>query len=111
MSAGSIPEVYDKYLLLPHGYHDGAMIRRDLSQGGFSSDPRMEIVTARSRAASARIPAVAFCHWTALRTGIEARNPAKLRAATDAAEAAIAARYGHAAVDGKIQPCVSAVKR
>src|SRR6185436_20903139 len=42
---------------VPHGYHDTATIRRDLSGGGFSSEPRIETVAARSRAAAARIPA------------------------------------------------------
>jgi len=96
---------------LPHGYHDVAMIRRDLSQGGFSSDPRIETVTARSRAASARVPAMAFCQGTPLRNEIESRDRAKLGAATDAAQAAIAARFGHAAVEGKIQAHVVAAGR
>jgi hypothetical protein len=96
---------------LPHGYHDTAMIRRDLAHGGFSSEPRIETVTARSRAASARVPAMAFCQGTPLRSEIEARDPSKLSAATDAAEAAIAARFGPAAIDGKIQAHVIEVER
>jgi SAM-dependent methyltransferase len=96
---------------LPHGYHDTAMIRRDLSSGGFSSEARIETVTARSRAASARIPAMALCQGSPLRAEIEARDPSKLDAATEAAEAAIAARFGHAAVDAKIQAHVIAVER
>jgi SAM-dependent methyltransferase len=100
---------------LPHGYHDTAIIRRDLANGGFSSQPpslpRIETVTARSRAASARIPAMALCQGSPLRTEIESRDPARLAAATDVAEAAIAARFGHAAVDGKIQAHVIAVQR
>lgn len=88
---------------VPHGYHDTAMIRRDLASGGFSEQPEIQTVAARSRAASARIPAMALCQGTPIRLEIEARDPARLNAATDAAEMALAARFGHAAVDGKIQ--------
>ena len=94
---------------VPHGYHDPAMIRRDLASGGFSEQPGIETVTARSRAASARIPAVAFCQGTPIRNEIESRDPARLHAATAATESALAARFGHAAVDGKIQAHVVSV--
>lgn len=93
----------------PHGYHDTATIRRDLAAGGFSEQPGIRTVTARSRAASARIPAIAYCQGTPLRGEIESRDPAALSAATQAAEAALAARFGHSAVDGKIQAHVVAI--
>ena len=95
---------------VPHGYHDTATIRRDLSGGGFSSESRIETIAARSRAATARIPAIAFCQGTPLRGEIEARDPAGLAAATDATEAALRARFGHAAVDGKIQAHIISVE-
>ena len=94
---------------VPHGYHDTATIRRDLSSSGFSEQPRIQTVAARSRAASARIPAVAFCQGTPIRNEIEARDPARLDAVTAAAEAALAERFGHAAVDGRIQAHVVSV--
>lgn len=94
---------------VPHGYHDTAMIRRDLSSGGFSEQPGIQTVAARSRAASARIPAMALCQGTPIRNEIEARDPARLNAATDAAEMALAARFGHAAVDGRIRAHVVSV--
>jgi ubiquinone/menaquinone biosynthesis C-methylase UbiE len=86
----------------PHGYHDTAIIRRDLENAGFS---RIEIETRpdQSRAPSPRMPAVAYCKGTLLRSEIVARSPDKLEAATDLAEAAIAARHGHGAVAAKIQ--------
>jgi ubiquinone/menaquinone biosynthesis C-methylase UbiE len=86
----------------PHGYHDKAQIRRDVEAAGFT---RVTIDTkaAESRAASPRVPAVAYCHGTVLRTEIEARQPGGLDAATDAAEAAIAARHGGGEVAAKIQ--------
>jgi hypothetical protein len=87
------------------------MIRRDLSSGGFSSDPEVVTLAARSLAASAHIPAVAYCQGTPLRDEIEVRDRAKLILATDAAEAALAERFGSAAVDARIQAHVVSVKR
>jgi hypothetical protein len=50
----------------PHGYFDAGLIRADLTNAGFTKIPEVTTVTARSRAASPRIPAVAFCHGTPL---------------------------------------------
>src|SRR5215210_1710770 len=71
----------------PHGYFDTSIIVRDLSAGGFTS-PQIETVDARSRAESARIPAIAFCQGTPLRNEIETRN-GSLTEATDVAAEAI----------------------
>ena len=87
----------------PHGYHDRRAIERDLASAGFVGAPKIDTLAARSRAASPRIPAVAFCQGTPLRNEIEARNAARLGEATDIAEQAIAKRFGRGAVDGKIQ--------
>jgi SAM-dependent methyltransferase len=96
---------------IPHGYHERATIERDLRSGGFGSRLDFETVTARSRAASARIPAVAYCQGTPLRNEIEARDAARLEVATEAATEAIARKFGLAAVDGKIQAHVIAVEK
>src|SRR3954471_15035824 len=45
----------------PHGYHDRRTVERDLAAGGFSGAADISTVAARSRAANARIPAIAFC--------------------------------------------------
>ena len=95
---------------VPHGYHDILAIRRDLAAAGFHAEAQVTTVAARSRAASAHIPAVAFCQGTPLRNEIEARDAGKLPAATAAAEAAIAAQFGTAAIDGKIQAHVFQVE-
>ena len=95
----------------PHGYHDLSLVARDLREGGFVSPPQRDTLAARSRAPSPRIPALAFCQGTPLRTEIEARDKARLGEATDLAAAAIAARFGRGAVDGKIQAHVVAVER
>ena len=57
----------------PHGYHDRQIVERDLVSGGFSAPPRIDTLAARSRAASARNPAIAYCQGTPLRNEIEAR--------------------------------------
>ena len=94
----------------PHGYHDLAVIGRDLEQGGFSVPPHSGTVAARSRAASPRIAAIAYCQGTPLRNEIEARGPARLGEVTDIAAAAIAQRFGSGPVDGKIQAHIVTVE-
>jgi SAM-dependent methyltransferase len=88
---------------IPHGYHDRPAIERDLANGGFTASPQITTVAARSRAKSCRVPAVAYCQGTPLRNEIEARDASRLGEATDVAAEAVARRFGHGAVDGKIQ--------
>jgi ubiquinone/menaquinone biosynthesis C-methylase UbiE len=86
----------------PHGYHDIALIRRDLGEAGFTR-VAIETRAEQSRAASPGIPATAYCQGTVLRTEIETRQPGALQAATGHAAAAIAARHGNGEVAAKIQ--------
>ena len=86
----------------PHGYHDTALIRRELEAAGFSR-VTIETKAEQSRAPSPRLPAVAYCQGTVLRTEIEARDAGGLEAATDHAESVIAEKHGRGAVSAKIQ--------
>ena len=86
----------------PHGYHDKALIRSELKAAGFS-DVVIETRAEQSRAPSPRLPAVAYCQGTVLRTEIEARDPGKLDAATDHAASELARRHGSGEVAAKIQ--------
>jgi SAM-dependent methyltransferase len=95
---------------LPHGYHDKATIAQDVAGGGFAAPPRIETVAARSRATSARIPAVGYCEGTPLRSEIEGRDASRLAEATDVAARAIAERFGRGPVDGRIQAHVVTVE-
>ena len=95
----------------PHGYHDTAVIARDLKQGGFAEPAQIETIAARSRAALASDPAVAYCQGTVLRSEIEARDKAGLAGATEVAAQAIARRFGPGPVDGKIQAHIVTVKK
>ncbi len=96
---------------IPHGYHDRSVIARDLIAGGFTQPPEFTLLAERSRADSPRVPAMAYCQGTPMRSEIEARGPSSLSEATDIAEAAIARRFGAGAVDGKIQAHVITVAR
>ena len=87
----------------PHGYWDPLTITRDLANGGLTGSPQITTVAARSRAESARVPALAYCQGTPLRNEIEARNASLLGEATDIAAEAVAQRFGRGAVDAKIQ--------
>lgn len=93
----------------PHGYFDRAKIEADLASAGFTQPVRFETVAKRSRAASARIAALAYCQGTPWRNEIEARDPSGLERATDAATAAIQRQFGQGPVDGKIQAHVVTV--
>jgi hypothetical protein len=86
----------------PHGYHDTARIRSELEEAGFSR-VIIETRAEQSRASSPRLPAVAYCQGTLLRSEIEARETGKLEAATDYVASAIADKHGRGEVAAKIQ--------
>jgi hypothetical protein len=89
----------------PHGYHDGKQIRAELAEAGFT-DVTIDAMDARSKAASPREPAVAYCQGTPLRNEIEARGAPGLEEATNHAVEAMARKYGKGAVDGRIRAFV-----
>lgn len=86
----------------PHGYHDVDLIRDEVARAGFK-DVSITTIAEESRAPSPGHPAIAYCQGTPLRNEIEARDAALLEAITDRATEAIAERFGHGAVSGKIQ--------
>ena len=94
----------------PHGHHDPGALRGDLMAAGFAR-VTIETIAHRSRAPSCRDPAIGYCQGTPLRNEIEARDPARLAAATEAAAAAVEARFGPGPVDGKIQALVATAWR
>ena len=94
----------------PYGYYDHPTIARDLASGGFTASPKISTLPARSRATSARIPAVGYCQGSPLRNEIEARGAWRLGEATDAAAEAIAQRFGSGPVDGKLQAHVVTIE-
>jgi ubiquinone/menaquinone biosynthesis C-methylase UbiE len=94
----------------PHGYHDVDTIRAQLREAGFRAID-LETVTLPCRAASARDAAAAFCHGSPLHNEIEALDPGGLDAATDAAVKAVAERFGHGAIEGRMQAIVVVASR
>ena len=89
----------------PHGYHDVEQMRRDLNAAGFD-DVAVEAVDYKSKAASARDAAIAYCQGTPLRSEIEARDASKLTEATQRAAEALARRFGSGAIEGRIRAFV-----
>jgi SAM-dependent methyltransferase len=86
----------------PHGYHDKEAILDAVRSVGFAH-VAADTVTRRSVAPTCREPAIGYCQGTPLRNEIEARDPSRLAAATEAGTARISARFGNGPVDGKIQ--------
>lgn len=95
----------------PHGYCDREAIARDLAAGGFAGSPEFTTVNARSRAASARDVAVAFCQGTPMRGEIEARDASRLEEATAVAARAVERRFGAGPIEGRISALVVSIER
>ena len=86
----------------PYAYCDIGIIREELTEAGFSST-MAETLRQISCAASARDAVIGLCQGTPLRSEIEARNPERLSATTDAAASAVADRFGNGVVQAKMQ--------
>jgi len=93
----------------PHGHYDPAPIESDLRLGGFTTDITCDIVTARSRADTAGVVALAYCHGTPLRGELEALGADGLADATNVCTDALSAQFGPGPVDGMIQALVFSV--
>jgi len=90
---------------VPHGYHDVAQIRRELSAAGFFNIS-VEAIDEKSKAPSPRDVTVAYCQGTPLRGEIEACDASRLEHATAQAAAALAQRFGHGPIEGRIRAFV-----
>jgi ubiquinone/menaquinone biosynthesis C-methylase UbiE len=101
--AALFPEDPPRFLArTPHGYHEVHKLRDEVAEAGFSSF-EAETVRFVSRAASPRDAVLGLCQGTPLRSEIEARDPTRLEAATDAAAAAVAARFGPGPISATTQ--------
>jgi len=94
----------------PHGYHDVERIRDDLEAAGFKQIS-IEAVNDKSRAASPRDAAIAYCQGTPLRSEIEQRDPSGLEDATRQATEALAQRFGSGPIEGRIRALVITAAR
>jgi hypothetical protein len=86
----------------PHGYYEIERIEADLRQAGFW-EVSIDTVERRSAAPTPRVPAVAYCQGTPLRSEIEARDAGAVEKVTDLASKAIGRKYGEGPVSGKMQ--------
>jgi ubiquinone/menaquinone biosynthesis C-methylase UbiE len=86
----------------PHGCHDAAKIREELTAAGFANIS-IDTLDARSKAPSPRHPAMAYCQGTPLRNEIETRDASRLEHATAKATEALEQRFGSGPVDGLIR--------
>jgi SAM-dependent methyltransferase len=77
----------------PCGYHDEARISADLGAGGFA-DRVIERVTLSGVAGDHRGPAIGLCQGSPMSAEILELDPGGLEAATEAAAAVIAERFG-----------------
>jgi ubiquinone/menaquinone biosynthesis C-methylase UbiE len=94
----------------PHGYHDVEQIRQELKAAGFGK-VSVDAVDRKSKAASPRDPAVAYCQGTPLRNEIAARDASGLEEATQKAAEALARRFGTGAIEGRIRAFVITATR
>ncbi|HJQ59516.1 MAG TPA: methyltransferase domain-containing protein [Vineibacter sp.] len=90
---------------VPFAYNDIAAITAELAAVGFTAI-RADRVTLESRSASARDAATALCHGTPLRAEIEARDAARLEAATEAAARALTRELGEGPIAAPMEAIV-----
>jgi SAM-dependent methyltransferase len=95
---------------VPHGYHDSARIRADLSAGGLG-EVNVEERTLPSRAASARGVATGFCEGTPMRHDLEATHPGHLAEAIDVATAALERAFGAGPIEGSMRAWMITAER
>ena len=94
----------------PHGHYEVQPLQRELAAAGFTAI-FADAIEARSKAPSAREPALAYVQGTPLRNEVEARGPGRLEEATARGSEAIARLFGTGAVDGRIFAYLVTAKR
>jgi hypothetical protein len=94
----------------PCGYRDPDVIVADLKAAGLIPGT-VETVRLTGQAPGPRAPALGLCQGSPMRAEIEALDPGGLDAATDAAEAAVAARFGNGPFDVPLLALVTESRR
>jgi len=94
----------------PCGYHDPEQIRADVSAAGFV-DVSIETVALSGRVEAARDLATGLCQGSPMRGEIEAVEPGGLQAATEAAAAEVARRFGPGPFEAPLQALVVEARR
>lgn len=94
----------------PHGHHDTAALQAQLEAAGFAG-VTVDTVETDSHAPDAGSVAIGYCQGTPMRGEIEAHGPEALAAATEAAAAAVAVRFGSGPVVGRSRAHVLTARR
>ena len=94
----------------PFGYHDVVAITNQLAEAGFKTITS-DAVTLPSSCPAAHDAAIGPCHGSPLRSEIEERDANGLAAATDAAAAALVARFGDGPIESTMQAIVFTATR
>lgn len=94
----------------PYGHHDVQTILDDLSEAGFANVESV-VVALPSVCPTPRDAAIGVCHGSPLRSEIEARDPAGLNPATDAAADALVTRFGDGPIESTMQAIVFTAAR
>ncbi len=89
----------------PYGHYDVQAILDQLRDAGFS-DLESVVVTLPSVCPTPRDAAIGVCQGSPLRGEIQARDPDGLAAATDAAAAALEARFGAGPIESTMQAII-----
>ena len=89
----------------PYGHHDVKTITNQLGEAGFEII-EFVVVTLPTSCPSPRDAAIGQIHGSPMRIEIEARDATGLAAATDAAAAALAARFGDGPIESTMQAIV-----
>ena len=89
----------------PYGHYDVQTILDQLNEAGFVNVESV-VVTLPSVCPTSRDAAIGVCQGSPLRSEIEARDPTGLDAATDAAVAALTARFGDGPIESTMQAIV-----
>lgn len=93
----------------PHGFHDAAVIDRDLAAAGFASTD-VETVTHMAHGSNPVDVATAYCQGTPLRAEIEMRGPGRLQEATHLTAEALRHAFGNGPIDGAIRAHIIAAR-
>jgi hypothetical protein len=91
----------DPESLVSPPYNDVATVQADLAAPGFASITAEDLIQS-TRSRSPREAAISQCHGGLVRAAIDAQMPDRLDEITEAAAAAIAARFGSGSIESPL---------
>jgi len=100
----------DPESLVSPPYNDVAKVQADLAAAGFASITAEDVIQS-TRSGSPREAAISQCHGGLVRAAIDAHMPERLDEITEAATAAIAARFGNGSIESPLHAILFAATR